>query len=862
MSSHAVEVGSVVADVDNRHDSVFADDQPKHIPNGHGAHGHTNGSVVGSADAAASASASASSSTPSASTFVTTGNAMMDAQMYPQEFEARAEEIKALFETEQRSLLQSMMEPSYEQETEELHAKLPKSIQSALASQLTSLPEEMRVAGRALLVRQATTWMKDPNHTFINDGVKRNNIGLVRICVEELGADVNCVDEEGNSALHWAVWYKLAPMTDYLVSHGANPNIQNSKLQAPIHWACMGGNLACVRLLVKARCRLDLADKDGYFPVHAAAQHGKTAIIEYLKLNGADLHVLDGSNRTLLHWAAFKNELITTQYCVNQGISLSVKDTGGRLALHWASSQNNIDIVSYLVGVMETEGDWTGLEAMDSQGMRPRDVAASKNAYKVLNYLSEVERRLKSSRFRKIFAKLFCLDQQGLLGGGRMAADTRKSMVGVYITIWYHFMLSLTCVCHWFVMIPAFSPDAISSSTHSWLILLELLAAVGWSAVHFTNPGYLAKNKTAMKSAFDRGANLPDSSPHPTIGTSPAPTGEDEHHGSSSALMRSSPDDEPSESSAMIEMEDLGEKESISPDHITYEQCLERGYADFICVTCRIVKPLRSKHCKFCDRCVTRFDHHCPWVNTCIGSGNHDVFVYFLVIMLMALGLYAYVSGAFLFLQENKTWGAIFLATVTCLHAVLMGVYVMVLLASQHGVIFKNLTTNEQFNGWRYPYMIRDRDAASSSPHATLKTPFDEGWWKNALSFFRCRTPKVVHATRAMASTDSFHSSDGSTSGGGQQLPEADFGWEGIEMLREGYIVTPNNWAQVNYVRQIQAMQLLQQRMKEAGFSPATGHGHSHGGKPCHGHGGAGGHGHSHGSAGHGHSHGGHGHSH
>lgn len=82
------------------------------------------------------------------------------------------------------------------------------------------------------------------------------------------------------------------------------------------------------------------------------------------------------------------------------------------------------------------------------------------------------------------------------------------------------------------------------------------------------------------------------------------------------------------------------ERVPIKEIPVDYEKWLLFQREDCVCETCRSYMALRTKHCKFCDRCVSNFDHHCPWVGNCIGKGNYRYFYWFVVTVTVALGIY------------------------------------------------------------------------------------------------------------------------------------------------------------------------------------------------------------------------------
>ena len=78
-----------------------------------------------------------------------------------------------------------------------------------------------------------------------------------------------------------------------------------------------------------------------------------------------------------------------------------------------------------------------------------------------------------------------------------------------------------------------------------------------------------------------------------------------------------------------------------------------------LCHSCRAVRPLRSKHSPSLavDKCVPRFDHHCPWVGNTVGYNNHPWFLAYVTCAMGCLWSCALIVASFLQYQTPTSLG-------------------------------------------------------------------------------------------------------------------------------------------------------------------------------------------------------------
>ncbi|KAH1139293.1 hypothetical protein AAZX31_10G197100 [Glycine max] len=145
------------------------------------------------------------------------------------------------------------------------------------------------------------------------------------------------------------------------------------------------------------------------------------------------------------------------------------------------------------------------------------------------------------------------------------------------------------------------------------------------------------------------------------------------------------------------------------------------------CDKCFAYKPPRTHHCRVCRRCILKMDHHCLWINNCVGYWNYKTFFVFVFYATMAS---IYSTIIFMSCVFQKYWDPIkgsSLKTFFVLYGTMvvgLTITLLTLFGWHVYLILHNMTTIEYYEGKRAKWL-------AMKSGQSYRHPFNIGAYKN-----------------------------------------------------------------------------------------------------------------------------------
>jgi ankyrin repeat protein len=183
----------------------------------------------------------------------------------------------------------------------------------------------------------------------LRDAIRAGDPTAVQALIKQ-GADVNALERDGATPLHWAAHMDEPGLVDALLNAGAKPNAANTYGATPLLLAAENGNAAIIERLLKAGADPNLAMPSGETPLMTAARTGKVPALAALIAGGADLNAKESlKGQTALLWALSGPHVEAARLLIEKGADIHLASNSGFTPLMMATRHNSLDAVKLLL---------------------------------------------------------------------------------------------------------------------------------------------------------------------------------------------------------------------------------------------------------------------------------------------------------------------------------------------------------------------------------------------------------------------------------------------------------------------------------------------------------------------------------
>ncbi|KAF2774173.1 Palmitoyltransferase akr1, ankyrin repeat-containing protein akr1 [Teratosphaeria nubilosa] len=441
-------------------------------------------------------------------------------------------------------------------------------------------------------------------------------------------------DEQGITALHWAAINGHYALCHFLIQSGADVNARGGDAQAtPVLWASKRCHLPVVSLLLANGADPLLRDDQGYNLLHSATLDGNVyQLVLLLHQPDIPVDVPDTQGHTSLMWAAYKGFGACVDVLLRWGADVHAVDDMGFTALHWALVKGNYVCIQKLVEygsdrfarskptAEQPDGDTPAMTATKMKSERQWRKALLDSGFDEAG--NPLDFPISFIKDRRTFYKRFFFLWPFALGGLQLWILANWpiwfGVPGVLI-IGYALQFMVQKTLRWApldlkTMHKTPFLAGIFAGTLFWVGVRWVLDILPWT--YSTNP--------LLNLFFAACYGLTTYFYTLTMTADPGYIPKSASRGQTKKTI-----------DALIE-------------HNSFDEA-------HFCTQCMIRKPLRSKHCRKCGRCVAREDHHCPWVDNCVGINNHKHFLLYVIFMIIGISLNVRLTIAYLEVLPSPT---------------------------------------------------------------------------------------------------------------------------------------------------------------------------------------------------------------